>query len=268
MENNNIIKGVLIDTTKCIGCRGCQTACKQWNELPGEETVFHGSYENPPDLSPKTYTKVNYVEGSYNDKFFWRFWKEQCRQCLQPACASACLVNAIEKTETGPVTYNKSKCMGCRYCMIACPFNVPKFEYDKVIPQIRKCVFCFDRQENGYLPACVKTCPTGALTFGERNELIEIARSRIYKEPDKYIHHVYGEHEAGGTSWLYISDVPFEELGFNMDIGTNSYPELTKDFLYGVPITFILVPAALLALSQIRKDRIEKVKKVKELENK
>ena len=250
-------KGMLVDLTKCMGCRGCQVACKQWNQLPAEKTTWQGTYENPPDISPNTYTQVRFVEGNHKEQFFWRFYKTQCKHCLEPACVSACLVKAMEKKPGGPVTYNEHRCMGCRYCMIACPFNTPKFEYDKAIPRIRKCQFCFDRQEMGRLPACAQTCPAGTLKFGERDELLDIAKGRIYKEPNKYVHHIYGEHEAGGTSWLYISDIPFEKLGFPTNIGTAPYPGLTKDFLYAVPIIFIAVPSLLLAISYIKNRRNE-----------
>ncbi|OGO02376.1 MAG: hypothetical protein A2Y91_07425 [Chloroflexi bacterium RBG_13_54_8] len=207
-------KGVLYDANKCIGCRACQVACKQWNELPSEETQNTGTIENPPHLSAKTFTKIRFREIEYNGKFHWVFAKTQCMHCDEPACAAACLVGALKKTEGGPVTYDDRKCIGCRYCMMACPFGIPTFEWDTRWPWIRKCTFCADRQGGGLEPACVTTCPTGALKFGDREELIIEARDRIAAHPDEYVDHIYGEKEVGGTSWMYIFPVPAEEMDF------------------------------------------------------
>lgn len=208
-------KGVLYDATKCIGCRGCQTACKQWNEMPSRETTNTGSIENPPQLSAYNLTKIHFTEVEDNGKFHWVFNKLQCMHCEHPACVTACPVSALQKRPEGAVTYDDSRCFGCRYCMVACPFGIPTFQWDTPTPWIRKCTFCFNRQSGGLLPACVTTCPTGALKFGEREELITEAHSRIQAEPGKYVDHVYGEHEVGGTSWLYLSPIPFEKLGFS-----------------------------------------------------
>lgn len=214
-------KAVLYDANKCIGCRGCQIACKQWNEndeiIPITENGVNsrnlGTYENPPQLSAKTWTKIRFTELEYDGKFQWVFTKIQCMHCEYPACAAACPVGALQKTAEGPVVYDDNKCFGCRYCMLACPFGIPTFEWDKPLPWIRKCTFCADRMNEGLEPACVKTCPTNALKLGERDELIKEARERIKVSPGKYIDHIYGENEVGGTSWLYLSPVPFEELG-------------------------------------------------------
>jgi len=207
-------KAVLYDANKCIGCRACQVACKQWNELPAEETTNRGTLENPPQLSARTFTKLRFREVEHDGEFRWVFAKIQCMHCEDPACVAACLVGALQKTKDGPVIYDDRRCIGCRYCMMACPFGVPTFEWDKPLPWIRKCTFCADRQAAGLEPACVSTCPTGALKFGEREELIAEARERIAAHPDKYVDHIYGEREVGGTSWLYLSPVPFEKLGF------------------------------------------------------
>jgi hypothetical protein len=137
--------------------------------------------------------------------------------------------------------------------MVSCPFDIPKFEYDSANPKIQKCRFCWERLQEGETPACVEECPEEAIIFGTRRELLEIARARIYENPDEYVHHIYGEHEAGGTGWLYLSAVPFEQLGFRTDLGTDSYPELTKEFLYAVPIVLALWPAFLLGLNNATK---------------
>lgn len=212
---------VLYDANRCIGCRGCQVACKQWNEndedIPFEEngvmSTNRGSYENPPQLSARTWTRIRFTELEYNGKFHWVFTKLQCMHCEHPACVAACPVGALQKTPEGPVIYDDTRCFGCRYCMVACPFGIPTFEWDSPLPWIRKCTFCIDRLNAGLEPACVKTCPSNALEMGEREELLDRARKRIAASPHKYVDHIYGENEAGGTSWLYLSPVPFELLG-------------------------------------------------------
>ncbi|MCK7540001.1 MAG: 4Fe-4S dicluster domain-containing protein [Marinilabiliales bacterium] len=141
------------------------------------------------------------------------------------------------------------KCMGCRYCMVSCPFDMPKFEYHSSNPKIQKCDMCYDRIMKGEIPACVENCPADALIFGTRRELITEARKRIVENPEHYVDHIYGEHEAGGTGWLYLSPVPFNELGFNTTIQKSSYPALSKGFLYSVPAVFVLCAAILTGYS-------------------
>jgi formate dehydrogenase iron-sulfur subunit len=206
--------GVLYDATKCIGCRGCQTACKQWNQMPHVDTTNYGTYENPPHLSAANFTKIRFTETEDNGKFHFVFTKLQCMHCLEPACVTACPVSALQRQENGAVTYDDRRCFGCRYCMTACPFGIPCFQWDTPTPWIRKCTFCFDRQSGGLQPACVTTCPSGALKFGDRDELIAEAHSRINAAPDKYVNQLYGENEVGGTSWMYLSPIPFEKIGF------------------------------------------------------
>jgi Fe-S-cluster-containing dehydrogenase component len=180
--------------------------------------------------------------------------KKQCMHCSDPACTAACLTKAMYKTEDGPVIWRGKKCMGCRYCMVSCPFDVPKFEYLSPNPKIVKCDMCFDRMQEGKVPACAEQCPTESLVFGPRRELITEARRRINANPENYYDHIYGEHEAGGTGYLYLSPVPFGELGFNTGIQQSSYPALTKGFLYAVPSIFVLWPAMLLGLHQATKN--------------
>jgi Fe-S-cluster-containing dehydrogenase component len=178
--------------------------------------------------------------------------KRQCMHCLQPACGAACLTAAMKKTPEGPVIWRENKCMGCRFCMISCPFDVPKFEFDSPNPQIRKCDMCVGRLQKGEKPACVTNCPTGALTFGTRVELLEEARQRIYTQPDRYVHHIYGEHEAGGTSFLYLAPVPFEQLGFPTHLDVAPYPTYTREFLYAVPLVLTVLPPFLFAMARSR----------------
>lgn len=228
--------GVLVDIPNCIGCRKCEFACQKQAGLavPGIETfednsVFH-EYRRP---SPDQYTTVNrYPNPADAGNPF--FVKLNCFHCVEPACVSACLVGALKKESTGAITYDAWKCMGCRYCMVACPFQIPTYEYDKALtPQVRKCSFCFEKTRNGGVPACVQICPNDALIFGERAALLTEARRRIAARPKRYVQHIYGEHEAGGTSWMYLSSVPFETLGF-LSLGTNPAAGLTESIQHGV----------------------------------
>jgi formate dehydrogenase iron-sulfur subunit len=228
-------KGVLIDITRCIGCRGCQVACKQWNKLRARRTVCKGDLTNPPGLNSDTYTLVRFVERAKDDVPAWDFIKIQCMHCKDPACASVCPVSAIQKTEEGPVVYLKERCIGCRYCMIACPFQVPKYEWEKTSPFVQKCTFCSERILSGRLPACVKVCPTKTILFGNYRDIVVEAERRLRLNPGRYVNHIYGRDEAGGTSWLYLSDIPFEELGFNTKISTINLPSLTWASLSKIP---------------------------------
>jgi ferredoxin len=155
-------------------------------------------------------------------------------------------VGALKKIPEGPVLYNENVCIGCRYCMTACPFYIPAFEYfDAGSPAIQKCFMCYHKISKGEVPACATECPVEAITFGKRNELIKLARDRIRNEPSKYIDHIYGEQEAGGTDWLYISGVPFKELDFPCNLGTTPYPEFTREFLSAVPLVLVVLPTLL-----------------------
>lgn len=236
--------GVLVDTTKCIGCRMCEFACAEANGLPTPDATIEPSPERDTSTTQWTVVKGYQVGGNKITV------KRQCLHCLQPACASACLTRAMRRTPDGPVTWDGAKCMGCRYCMVSCPFDVPRFEYHSANPRIMKCQLCASRVATGRQPACVENCPAQALTFGRRENLLEEARHRIYTEPGRYVHHIYGEHEAGGTSWLYLSAVPFEQIGFRTDIATTGYPGFAKEFLYAVPQVDILAPLFLLGLAR------------------
>jgi formate dehydrogenase iron-sulfur subunit len=243
------VMGVLVDTTKCIGCRMCELSCANAHQDAGVEFTETVDFATQRTTSEKHWTVVNRYDTAQGPVYA----KQQCLHCLQPACASACLTRAMHKTAAGPVTWTAGRCMGCRFCMISCPFDMPKFEYHSAVPRIQKCVMCWERLEDGKQPACVENCPSGALSFGPRAELIEEARRRIYAAPGQYVHHIYGEHEAGGTSWMYLASVPFEQLGLKTDVGDEPYPALTREFLYSVPFVEILVPTFLLALSAATK---------------
>jgi len=239
---------VLVDTTLCVGCRGCEAACAEANHNPAPpagDDVFAKERET----SETAFTVVNKAPGTN------RFGKRQCLHCIAPACASACPVRALDKKPEGPVTYDPSACLGCRYCMIACPFEIPKYEYSSNTPRVRKCTFCHERQLAGLKPACVEVCPSGALTFGRRDEMLELAKTRIYTNKDRYIHHVYGEHEAGGTSWLYISDVPYEKLALRTGMPDERYPSLVAGALGAPPFVMTLWPPLLMGIYAFSKRR-------------
>ena len=214
---NNDELSMLYDATQCVGCKACMVACKRVNSdygsLAPERAKFDedATWDAPEDLSGDTRTIIKLHKEAGN----WSYIKHSCMHCQKPSCVSVCPVSAMFKDKvTGIVDYNKNTCLGCRYCQIACAFNIPKFEWDATMPQIVKCDLCRNTnlKEKG-VPACVEVCPVGAIKFGKRSELLKDARSRIETHPDRYVQHIYGEHEVGGTNHLYIAGVPFEKLG-------------------------------------------------------
>jgi formate dehydrogenase iron-sulfur subunit len=233
--------GVLVDIPRCIGCRRCEYACQDihgFNPPPIETFEDKSVFEEKRRPYPRSHTVINAYDRPQGEPVYNKF---NCLHCVDPACMSACLVSALSKREDGPVVYDKSRCMGCRYCLIACPFEIPTYDYDMPLtPQVRKCNLCAhvvpDQQE---VPACVRICPQEVMTYGRRSDLLELAHEKIQEQPDVYVDHVYGEHEAGGTSWMYISNVPFEEVGFK-HFGHAAPPRLTEriqhaEFKYFVP---------------------------------
>jgi len=249
-KNDVEFSGILYDSTRCVGCRTCEYEC----------AVAHGLPEPPSEIEAvrKTTETCNTVVNTFQTTKGEAYNKRQCMHCNEPACDAACLTQAMHKDVTGPVTWNGNKCMGCRYCMVSCPFDSPKFEYHSTNPKIQKCDMCFDKQMAGEKPVCVTNCPNEALMYGKRRDLIKEARRRIYEKPELYTDHIYGEHEAGGTSWLYIASVPFEELGMNTNLQQSSYPALTKGFLYSVPSVDLLLPPLLLGIYTATKNNKSK----------
>ena len=228
--------GILVDTTKCIGCRNCQAACQAKNNLPPlpEKIPAHMTY--PENLSADTFTHIEFFQtGGTDDAPVFTSIKRQCMHCVEPACAAVCPVGAIVKTKAGPVTYDAEKCLGCRYCMAACAYNIPKFEWDSANPRIRKCTMCADRIAEGKLPACVDACPMGALKFGTRKELIAEAQARIGANPDKYTEFIYGLTQVGGTGVMYLANVPFDQLGLNVKLPEAPIPEYTIQVMEKIP---------------------------------
>ncbi len=202
-------KAMLMDTSKCIGCRACQVACKQWNQLPADETVFTGTYENPPRVSPNTWMRITFQEEDTEKGVKWYFGNQRCMHCTDAACEIVCPVGAIYHTEAGAVNIDFNKCIGCNYCAANCPFKVISFDRKTDLPT--KCTFCFDRTANGYQPACAGACPTGAIAYGERRDLIHQASNRVMVLQDKGNANamLYGLDELSGTGMMYIlEDVP------------------------------------------------------------
>ncbi|MCB2231162.1 4Fe-4S dicluster domain-containing protein [bacterium] len=242
--------GVLVDTVVCIGCRKCELACDQENTKSGrapstfdDKSVF--DKHRRPDKN--AFTVVNRFDDPADPAKSYTM-KVQCMHCNDPACASACIVGALHKTPQGPVVYDAWKCIGCRYCMVACPFQIPAYEYDNALdPRVRKCTFCFERiTEENKMPACVSICPNEALTFGTRQRLLEMAHYRIRTNPDLYVDHVYGETEAGGTSWLYLAPVDFTHTELPV-LEAGAMPSLTETIQHGIFKSF-LPPIALYGL--------------------
>jgi formate dehydrogenase iron-sulfur subunit len=279
------IKATLIDITNCIGCRACQVACKQWNERDGEETELEAElgFQNPATLSAKTYTLIAFHEMENPQKpggMESAFVMQRCLHCLEPACASACPTTALYRQADGPVSYDVDKCIGCRYCLLACPWDVPTAEWNSLAPKISKCTHCADRADqplpisfNGkplsddagmrfsesiLTPACVKACPADALRFGTREEMLALAHKRISDWPDKYVDHIYGERELGGTSVVYLSAVPFEKLGFPT-FGEKPFPAFTRAALGAVPPAVMSMGALLGAAYAFFRKRVQAV---------
>ncbi|HHW07474.1 MAG TPA: 4Fe-4S dicluster domain-containing protein [Clostridia bacterium] len=251
-------KGVLVDITKCVGCGSCAVACKLWNDLKYKEDEPAQGPE--ARATSNNWTTVNHYQVEKDDKVVWRFVKRQCFHCLEPACASVCFSKALSRSEGGPVVYHPELCVGCRYCILACPFEVPKYQWDKMLPAVTKCQMCDTRVAHGEAPACTTVCPTGALTFGERDALLQQAKETINSD-HKYVKHIYGETEAGGTGWLYLSDVPFEELGMNTQVPNTALPSFTHEYLKWTPAVFLGGGALFTALNIYTKRRLENEEK-------
>lgn len=246
--DNSQTYGVLVDTVVCIGCRKCEWACNNEHKLSDtdlktfEDKSVYQKHRRPV---ANAYTVVNEFKDPATSKAYTM--KVQCMHCNHPACASACIVGALSKSKLGSVDYDAWKCIGCRYCMVACPFQVPAYEYqDALKPRVMKCTFCAHRLAEGKKPACVGICPNEALTFGTRQELIDLAKERIKAKPEIYHDHVYGEKEVGGTSWMYIASTDFinTELPKLTD---HAIPSTTEAIQHGVFKSFV-PPLALYGL--------------------
>jgi formate dehydrogenase iron-sulfur subunit len=233
---------ILTDVTKCTGCEKCVEACVKANNLgeykPGREPDIQDIGDG---LSATRWTAIVSRPGQH-------FVRKQCRHCLDPACVSACPVGAMQKTSEGPVIYDKAICIGCRYCMMACPWTIPRYEWDTWLPYVNKCTLCYPRLREGKLPACVEACPEEATIFGDRDELIAEARRRLTAEPTKYVPHIYGEHEVGGTAVLYISDISLDFLNYKNPLPEEPVPERTSVVMQNVPTIAVGMAALCSAL--------------------
>jgi Fe-S-cluster-containing dehydrogenase component len=232
--------GVLYDTTLCIGCRECEAACNRRNHLPrtavpfSDKSVF-GTFRRP---SESAFTVVNQFQGGPSpdqSALAQTYCKVQCMHCLYPSCVSACIVGAMTKAPDGAVVYNPTICLGCRYCQVACPFEVPAYEFNEPLkPRVRKCELCTDHEKGtGANPACAAACPTEALVFGRRADLVATAKERIARRPGRYVDHLYGEHEVGGTSWMYLTGRPVEQIGL-LPLTTAAPPARTEAIQHGI----------------------------------
>jgi formate dehydrogenase iron-sulfur subunit len=235
--------GILYDATRCIGCKACMVACKQANNLTSSPEARRGLYDDPVLLSAYAKTLVK----EYRSENTFAYVKSQCMHCIDPACVGACLMGALQKRAYGAVTWEASRCIGCRYCQVACPFDIPKFEWAKAFPKLVKCEMCAPLLAKGQPPACAQVCPRQATVFGKYTDLLERAHRRLEREPKRYYPKIYGENDAGGTQVLYLSkaDVSFEELGLPA-LGPKPVPELQQAVQGAVYYGFI-GPAALYA---------------------
>jgi formate dehydrogenase iron-sulfur subunit len=241
MSENNL--SLLTDVTKCIGCDKCVEACQQANDLPPEKPWRW--LRKITDLSSARWTTIKRVrvDGVDGD----RFVRRQCRHCLEPACVEACIVGALQKSPEGPIVYDRDICIGCRYCMIACPFEIPRYSWEDTVPYIQKCDLCHERvTSEGKLPACVEACPTEATIFGKRGELLTEAHRRLAAEPEKYIQRVWGERQVGGTSVLYVSDVDLNLTDLATSISDETpMPKRTFKILHHMPAVFVEMAAVM-----------------------
>ncbi len=263
--NNNEL-GMLYDATKCVGCKACMSACKRENNEQGnlrcDQAAFDTNetplWDAPNDLSGNNRTVIKLYKESGKP---WSFVKHSCMHCQDPACVSVCPVKALVKDrETGVVHYDKTACIGCRYCQLACPFNIPKFQWDRPIPQIVKCNFCMQTTlKTKGITACADACPTGAILFGKRKDLLREARARINAFPSKYQPAIYGEHEVGGANHLYLSSVPFTKLGLPV-LPEAAPPRFSEKIMHTIYKGFV-APIALyatlcaIALRNLRHDK-------------
>ncbi len=232
--------GLLYDSVRCVGCRACQSACRAANKTPPSVVLVDGvAYDAPLDLNGTTLTVIKRWEDGPRSGFV----KAQCMHCADPACVSVCMMKALHKEARGVVAYDADRCIGCRYCQLACPFNVPRFEWSRAAPRITKCELCRHRFQEGKGPACAEVCPRGALVFGKRADLLDEAHRRIEEQPEAYNGRVYGEWEGGGTAVLYIAAAPFSKLGLP-ELSAEPVPQLGETIQHGIYQGFI-APAAL-----------------------
>ena len=230
--------GLLYDTTRCIGCKACVVACHQANSLP-PDTRLEPLHDMPTALNDRTKNIIKL----FKDENRRSYMKQQCMHCIDPGCVGACMIGALQKREHGIVTWDANRCIGCRYCQVACPFEIPKFQWDSRAPRIIKCELCNHRLKEGKEPGCTEVCPRQAVVFGKYEDLLADAEQRLRDHPGRYVDKIYGQHDGGGTQCLYLSHVPFENLGLPV-LGETSHAELNRKVQHSVYQGFI-APAAL-----------------------
>lgn len=237
---------ILTDITKCIGCLECVAACKKENNLKMD---VPREWQKMDGLSAQNWTSILSLPDNH-------YVRKQCRHCIDPACVSACPVGALHKTVEGAVIYDNDKCLGCRYCMMACPYGIPRYDWDQNVPYIRKCIMCYQRLTEGRQPACTEACPKQATIFGDREELLRLAHQRIKEQPDLYINKVWGEHEIGGTSVLYISDIDLGFLAYQPDLGPRALSRTTAPAMNAVPFAFVGMGAVMYGINWVIRRRM------------
>lgn len=238
---------ILTDVTKCIGCLECVVACKRTNRL---EPDVPRIWQKDDGLSAENWTSILGKPGKH-------YVRKQCRHCLEPACVTVCPVGALHRTKEGPVIYNNAKCLGCRYCMMACPYGIPRYDWDHQVPYVRKCILCYDRIKTGQQPACTEACPEKATIFGSRKELLAEAHRRIRENSSLYIDHVWGEYEIGGSSVLYISDIDLGFLSYQSKLSPKPLPQTTSLAMKAVPAAFVGMGGVMYGLNWIIRRRME-----------
>lgn len=249
--------GILIDLTRCTGCNSCTLACKEAKATADKVTIDPLPFVPPTalDSDTRSYIDERLVSDRHGNEYTC-FIKRQCMHCVHPACASACTVGALRKTAEGPVVYDSEKCIGCRYCQYACPFGLPTYDWENPLGLIGKCEMCVERLTEGEQPACAASCPNGALRFGKRADLIAQAHAQIISNPGRYVNHVYGEDEAGGTSMLYLAPVPFSSLGFP-SVGDGVIPRYAEAVMVKTPYVALAVAALAVAFQTLTRRRQE-----------
>lgn len=249
--------GILTDITKCVGCHKCVKACQRVNKCAPESPL---DKSKPEELSNNRWTTIITKKGPGGEP---RFVRRHCRHCKKPSCVSVCPVGALIKTKKGHVYYDKSICLGCRYCILACPYGIPRYEWHSLVPAVTKCTFCFERLKKGEEPGCTKACPEEATIFGDRRKLLLEAKERLKSEAVNYINRVYGEHELGGSLVLYISDIPLDFLGLGKDFSHTPMPELSWNILKHTPTIAGVMGASLTGFYWLtkRKNKVEKAER-------
>jgi len=241
------MKAILVDVTRCTGCERCVEACIQENGLDPVQAQVDRAITKDGLSENRLLSVPKVTEG--------RFARLSCMHCLEPSCVSACLVGSLTKTPEGPVVYDPEKCIGCRYCMLACPFHIPRYEWDETVPFVKKCTLCFQRLQEGRVPACVEACPAEALKFGERDRLLREAHALLARQPSRYLPRVWGEREFGGTSVLYVSDVDLEIMGWP-EADAEPIPALTEPLISKTPAIGLGVMGSILGLNWVIRRRM------------